>query len=79
MYLFPLLLSSSSNHLDTHQFFQQFLQRQCAAANRHKLREFTGEGDTETSWRNWRHKFNLAVEINYWGNAPARATNWHPT
>ncbi len=56
------------------QQFQQFLllQRQCAAANSHKLREFTGEGDTATSWRNWRHNFTLAVEINHWGNARAR-------
>lgn len=54
--------------------FQQFLQlqRQCAAANSHKLREFNGEGDTATTWRRWRHNFLLAVEINHWGNARAR-------
>ena len=59
--------------MDAHQF-QQFLQlqRQCAASNTHKLREFSGEGDMANDWRNWRHNFTLAVEINRWGNGRAR-------
>ncbi len=49
---------------------QQFLlhQRQCAAANNLKQREFNAEGDIATSQRNSRHNFVPAAKTNQGGS-----------